>query len=90
MMNGDLIERATSGEPGSFLARLRDEAMNRRHGSPPEYMVNLLYLAALSRAPSAAEMHRAQGFLGASPDTLAVLEDLFWALLNSNEFLLNH
>jgi hypothetical protein len=90
MMNGELMERATGGEPGSFLARLRNAAMNRRQGQPETYMVNMIYLSALSRYPTNPELRRAQGFLASSPDTLGVLSDLFWALLNSNEFILNH
>lgn len=90
MMNGELMTRATGGEAGSFLARLRDAALSRRNGAPEAYMVNRIYLAALARFPSQAELRRAQGFLTSSPDTLNVLEDLFWALLNSNEFILNH
>jgi hypothetical protein len=90
MMNGELMARATGGEPGSFLARLRDAALNRRQGPPETYMVNMIYLAALARYPSNAELRRAQAFLSSSPDTLGVMSDLFWALLNSNEFILNH
>ena len=90
LMNSELMARATGGEPGSFLARLRDRAMNWRGGPPETYMVNMIYLAALSRYPTPAELRRAQGFLASSPDTLGVMSDLFWALLNSNEFILNH
>jgi hypothetical protein len=52
-------------------------------------MVNHLYLAALSRYPSRRELDNASHFLNAYPDTIGVLQDLFWALLNSNEFVLN-
>jgi hypothetical protein len=90
MMNGDLMARATGGQPGSFLARLRDQAVSQRRQRPEACMVNGMYLAALSRYPTPAEMNRAAAFLTSSPDTLPILEDLFWALLNSNEFILNH
>jgi hypothetical protein len=53
-------------------------------------MVNHLYLAALSRLPTARERTMADRFLSNNPDTINVLEDVFWALLNSNEFILNH
>jgi len=87
MMNGPLMKDATEGKPGSFLEGLRVEAM--RKPSPPTFMANELYLAALSRFPSKAEMKGVSGFVEGYPDTLGVLQDLFWALLNSNEFVLN-
>jgi hypothetical protein len=87
MMNGELIAKAVGGKPGSFLADLLERANASR--SPVDYMVNNLYLAALSRAPSRGEKAMAQKFLGSNPDTIEVLEDIFWALLNSNEFVLN-
>jgi hypothetical protein len=88
MMNGELMEKATGGKPGSFVAKLRDRAMKTR--SPASYMVNQMYLSALNRLPTSKEMKYAGAFVNSNPDTLHVLEDLFWALLNSNEFVLNH
>ncbi|MCA1685049.1 MAG: DUF1553 domain-containing protein, partial [Planctomycetia bacterium] len=87
MMNGDLMKSATQGKAGSFLADLQADAIRRP--SPPAYMVNHLYLAALSRYPTKAEMANASHFVNSYPDTLYVLQDLFWALLNCNEFVLN-
>jgi len=90
MMNGELMGRAVGGKSGSFLDDLKIRAMSQRKTSPPIYMVNNLFLAALSRYPTSREMSTASKVLSTSPDTLEVLEDLFWALLNSNEFILNH
>lgn len=88
MMNGDLMEQAVGGRPGSFLAEVFEQA--RLQGRAPElYAVNQIYLAALGRVPTNREIGEAQRFLASSPDTPQVLEDLFWALLNSNEFILN-
>jgi hypothetical protein len=89
MMNGDLMETAVSCKPGSFLYEVMEQA--RRQGRSPEtYMVDSIYLAALSRHPSAKELTRAHHYLESNSDGLQVLQDLFWALLNSNEFVLNH
>ena len=89
MMNGDLMQTAISCKPGSFLGEVMEQA--QRQGRAPEaYMVDSIYLAALSRHPSAKELARARHYLEAYPDSLQVLQDLFWALLNSNEFVLNH
>jgi hypothetical protein len=90
MMNGDLMEQAVGGKGGSFLADLLAQAQMQRRSPPALYMVNHIYLAALSRTPSARERTMADRFLSSNPDTINVLEDVFWALLNSNEFILNH
>jgi hypothetical protein len=56
--------------------------------------VETLYLASLSRPPDAREQERAEKFVrAAGPGRAAAsnaLADLFWALLNSPEFVLNH
>ncbi len=89
MMNGDLMKEALSGKPGSFLCDLIQHP-GRQTRSPENYMIDSLYLAALSRHPSSRELTQAREYLGAYPDSLQVLQDLFWALLNSNEFILIH
>ena len=88
MMNGELMQQAISGKPGSFLGDLCEQAGHQR--SPEVFMVDSIYLAALSRHPSPKEMTQARLYLEANPDSLHVLQDLFWALLNSNEFVLVH
>jgi hypothetical protein len=89
MMNGELMQEALSGKPGSFLAEVCDHAGHLGR-SPESYMVDSIYLAALSRRPSAKELNQAREYLHNFPDSLQVLQDLFWALLNSNEFILIH
>lgn len=89
MMNGELMEEALSGKPGSFLAQVCEQA-TRSGRSPEAYMVDSIYLAALSRHPSPREISEAREYLRDFPDHLQVLQDLFWSLLNSNEFILIH
>jgi hypothetical protein len=89
MMNGELMQEALSGKPGSFLAEVCEHAGHLGR-SPETYMVDSIYLAALSRHPSAKELNQAREYLHNFPDSLQVLQDLFWALLNSNEFILIH
>jgi len=49
------------------------------------------YLAALSRRPSAGEIDVvAQALSGAKEEQRLVIEDIFWALLSSREFIFNH
>jgi hypothetical protein len=88
MMNGELMRDALSGKPGSFLADAVDQA--RRSRRPAAFMVDQLYMAALSRRPSTAESTAAVRYLESYPDAMPFLQDLFWALLNSNEFILIH
>jgi hypothetical protein len=56
----------------------------------PAAVAEALYVRCLSRAPTPAEAGRIRSRLAAAPNPVKALEDLFWALLNSNEFLFNH
>jgi hypothetical protein len=89
MMNGELMTNAVSCKPGSFLCDLVEQAPAQKR-SPEVFMVDSIYLAALSRHPTTKEMSQASAYFGSFPDSLQVLQDLFWALLNSNEFVLVH
>ena len=51
-------------------------------------MVDELYWAALSRAPSAHELDRAVRLLRDAADKRRALEDVAWALMNAKEFVL--
>jgi hypothetical protein len=84
MMNGELIKTALSTENGSFLQEVL--AQNGSDGTK----VRRLYLATLSRPPEQRELSFANQLLKASTDKVTGYRDLFWALLNSNEFILNH
>ena len=89
MMNGELMQEALSGKPGSFLCSVVEQAQLQAR-TPDSFMVDSIYLAALSRHPSAKELAHARQYFHAFPDSLQVLQDMFWALLNSNEFILIH
>jgi hypothetical protein len=89
MMNGELMTDAVSCKPGSFLCDVVEQAPRQKR-APEAYMVDMIYLAALSRHPMAREVSQAREYLSSFPDSLQVLQDLFWALLNSNEFVLIH
>jgi hypothetical protein len=59
-------------------------------GRDPMVVVNDLYERCLSRQPTRDEAAAIQARLTAASDVPGALADLFWALLNSNEFLFNH
>jgi hypothetical protein len=83
MFNGELIKRATAVDAGSWLGRLVAE--NGRYGDK----VNKLFLAGLARRATSDEQKVATQLLAArSGNPLESLQDLWWAILNSNEFIL--
>ena len=59
-------------------------------GKDPIAVAEELYLRCLARKPTAAEAERIGSKLGRAADKKQALEDLFWALLNTNEFIFNH
>ena len=86
MMNGELINKATDVEQGGFLHRLTVDAKMNNAAK-----INHLYLAALARKPTAQEIALANELmLLRKGDPAAALADVWWAVLNSNEFILNH
>jgi hypothetical protein len=56
----------------------------------PAQVVEALYIRCLSRRPTPQEMEKFQTVLAADGDPKPALEDVFWAVLNSREFLFNH
>jgi len=84
MMNGALVKDAVSVKSGSHLHDLLSGKGNEVQ------KIQKLYLTSLGRSPTKGELATAQRFLKGTPDTLSVYQDLFWALLNSNEFIFNH
>jgi hypothetical protein len=84
--NGDTINKKLSAD-ASVIAKA--VAANRA----PEQMVDDAFLGALSRPPSEPERAKFTALLAAAPDAKEkrlALEDAYWALLSSREFLFNH
>ncbi len=80
------MKGATAAEKGSVL----DLVANNSRMSPSE-KINYLYLAGLSRKPNKTELDLANALLAARRgSTVAALQDVWWAVLNSNEFIINH
>ena len=87
MMNSELIDKACSVERGSFLF----ETMSKPGTEPQK--IQELYMAALSRHPTKFELNKVQKMLNSNSyraNKLNAYQDLFWALLNSNEFVFIH
>jgi hypothetical protein len=88
LMNGKLVDDATVLERSETLAAVTGAPFLDTGGK-----VETLYLAALSRKPRPEERDRLVKYVekgGPSGDRDRALADVFWALLNSGEFILNH
>ena len=82
LLNGDIINKRIQGKaPGLqyFRKVAKDDAG----------LINTLFLATLSRSPTAAEMTKIQTVLRGRKDE-SKYEDIFWALLNTPEFMFIH
>ena len=86
MWNGELIKQATSADKGGYLQRIAsDDSLSN------SAKINRLYAAALARQPSRAEISIANDLMALHKgNAVAALQDIWWAVLNSNEFILNH
>ena len=86
MFNGELMKRATSTGEGGFL----DQVL-KSHGKVQQ-KIQVLYKAALSREPKPNEVRNALDLMDFSTeeDVNNGLSNLWWAILNSNEFIMNH
>jgi hypothetical protein len=86
MMNGELVRRACGTDSGGFLQRVAsNEQLSNRD------KIFYLYRAALSRLPGSDETNVCNELLVARKgDVVQTLQDVWWAVLNSNEFILVH
>ena len=79
-LNGDIIANKIADGKGRIAKLLEAK-------KPHEEIVADVYLATLSRRPSAAELESSKTFLASSPTPKEFYEDLLWALINSKQFL---
>ena len=86
MMNGPLVEKAISAEKGSYLHSVLSNPQFRSDNQ----RIQALFVSALGRIPSRFELSKFSGAVRGSRDKLSAYQDLYWALLNSNEFIVNH
>jgi hypothetical protein len=56
----------------------------------PDKVIESLYLRSVSRTPTQAEVARARTYVATANDKTKAYGEVFWALLNSSEFLFNH
>jgi hypothetical protein len=82
MMNSALVHSYTSARGKTVLGRLVAE------GRTDDQIVAELYQRTLARRPSEREIVTCRRYITRVGDRYEALEDVFWALLNSSEFLM--
>jgi hypothetical protein len=85
LFNGDLTKKATSTAKGSFIDRIAST------GRSPRERMTELFMSGLARRPTRSEITIASELLIArGGDEKEMLQDMWWAILNSNEFIMQH
>jgi hypothetical protein len=87
VMNGKFLSERVSLENNEALRTIATAA------TPTSRRVWSLYMLVLSRPPRQEETERLVGYIesgGPTHDTRQAIVDIYWALLNSSEFMLNH
>jgi len=88
LLNGNTVQKKLGQSP--VIAKLLKD------GKSPDEVVEELYLRCFSRKPTEEEMAEVRKMYPSeddkkrTEDTKKVLDDVFWALLNSQEFMFNH
>jgi hypothetical protein len=82
LLNGDTVQNKI--EQGGLVRTLL------QRGETPDQVISELYLRCLGRRPTSDESAKLQTFFKPGAGSEQVLNDVFWSLLNSKEFVFNH
>jgi hypothetical protein len=82
LINGE----ATNGKiaQGQLIKQLKDQGLNQNQ------IIERLFVRCLSRKPTTKEVEELTKLVAAAPNEIQGLEDVFWVVLNSREFIFNH
>jgi hypothetical protein len=81
--NGDTINKKLDAKDGRITGWIESKTV-------PDQIIEHAYLSAFSRFPTTQERAQLGKIIRASADRRAAVEDMYWALLSSKEFLFNH
>ena len=85
MFNGEMIRNATVGKDNLIERLAKNSNMNYKQ------QVTYLFKSGLSRRPDRNELQMANEFVNMyDGDRYQSLQDVWWIILNSNEFIFNH
>jgi hypothetical protein len=82
LMNGNTVGPKVT--QGGIVAKMLQEKRT------PAQIIEVIYVRCLSRSPSAGELKNLVALVEAEKDKRQALEDIFWSVLNSREFMFNH
>ena len=83
LLNGPTVEGKIA--QGGLINRWLKESLT------PQQIIEKIYIRALTRKPTAEETAKLVALMPAEkPEQAKVLNDIFWAVLNSREFVFNH
>ena len=82
MLNGSTVQGKISS--GGVVKSLLDA------GKTPEQVIESLYIRCLTRRPLPEETQSLMAIVSESASPQVGLEDVYWAIMNSREFLFNH
>ncbi len=82
LLNGPTLEGKI--QRGAVIKKMLDG------GKSPQEVVETLYVRCLSRKPTGEEVATVLQAVEMENDRLKALNDVFWAILNSREFIFNH
>jgi hypothetical protein len=81
MMNGTMVHNRTQARPGTVLGEILSTVPDNRTA------LNALYLRVLSRQPNSREVESCSTYLAKVGHRIEAFEDIYWALINSTEFV---
>ena len=82
LMNGDVVNNKM--QSGGVIKALQAQNLT------PMQIVEQLYITCLTRKPTEAEVAALSPLFAEGSDANRSLDDVYWALMNSREFLFNH
>ena len=84
MFNGGLVKQATDIKNGGFLSKVAGSRLNEVK------KIEYLFKAAFSRLPTKKEANILKETRAAYKSEANWLTDIWWSMINSNEFVFNH